>query len=156
MDFVKRYLPEPDMDVQQLFRRWSRVLGRPALVAARERSVEMEQVTGLEGEYVAYLARTIVCPDERQVHLVVGNNDGYRLYLNGELVGQADEQPWWTPFNNCHTVRFRTGDNQLLVALMKRGDNLKWSLGIRETGRAGHNRNDWCVDLADRNPLVEL
>jgi len=148
------YLPEPDMDVRALYERWSRILGKPALAAARERSVELAQVTRLEGACVAYLARTIISPAEREVYLVVGNNDGYRLYLNGELVGEADEQVWWTPFNNTHAVRLRAGENHLLVALVKRGDQLHWSLGVREAVRQGQNMNDWCTDLSDVNPLA--
>lgn len=156
VSFRKEYLPEPGADVRALYRRWSHILGRPAVVIARERCVELKQVTGLQGEYVAYLSRTIISPDERQVYLVVGHNDGYRLFLNGELVAEADEQLWWEPFNNAHLVRLRKGENHLFLKLLKRGEELKWSLGIREAIRPEHhNVNDWCVDLADQNPLAD-
>jgi hypothetical protein len=51
-------------------------------------------------------------------------------------------------------VRLRAGENHLLVALVKRGDQLHWSLGVREAVRQGQNMNDWCTDLSDANPLA--
>ena len=154
-DLHREYLPEPVPDADVLYQRWSRILGRPAVIIARERRVEIEQLARLEGAYVAYLDRTIISPDAREVYLVVGNNDGYKLYLNGEPVGAVDEQICWAPFNNVHRVRLRQGENHLLVKLIKRGEVLRWTLGIRRTEpRPHHNANDWCVDLADGNPLA--
>jgi len=155
VDPDKAYLPEPDANVAKLYGRWSRILGRPALIAARDRMVDLAQVTGLRGEYAAYLARTIICPDDREVFFVVGHNDGYRLYLNGEKAGTSDEQIWWTPFNTVHRVSLRQGENHLLVKLIKRGERIQWSFGIREAKIEGHNRNDWCIDLQDVNPLTD-
>lgn len=152
VDLRREYLPEPEPDVAALYARWSHMLGRPALVVARERTVELEQVTGLQGEYVAYLARTIISPEARDVLLAIGNTDGFRLYLNGELVHEADEQPWWSPFNYMIPARLRAGENHLLVKLAKRGETQKWTLGIRLADKPGHNATDWCVDLADGNP----
>ncbi len=154
VDLRREYLPEPEPDVAALYAHWSHMLGRPALVVARERTVELEQVTGLQREYVAYLARTIISPEARDVLLTIGNTDGFRLYLNGELVHEADEQPWWSPFNTTIPARLRAGENRLLVKLAKRGETLKWTLGIRVADNPAHNATDWCVDLADANPLA--
>ena len=83
----------------------------------------------------------------------MGNNDSYRLYLNGELVAEVDESAWWTPFNNVHLVSLRAGENQVLVKLLKRGDDLRFTLGFRaKTDRPGSNHEDWLVDLADVVP----
>jgi len=150
------YLPEPEIDIVAEFRRRSHILGRPALIVARERLFDLHQVTGLQGAYVAYLARTILSPEEREAFIVIGNNDGYRLYLNGELVAERDEQTWWTPFNNVHRVHLQAGENLLLLKLIKRGEELRFSLGLRQAEKEHHNQNDWLVDLADVNPLLEL
>jgi hypothetical protein len=147
------YLPEPNVDVAGLYQAWSRKLGQPALVSAYEREINLSRLVGLRGPYCAYLARTIISPDERPVYLVIGNNDGYRLYLNGELVAEVDETVWWVPFNNAHRVTLRRGPNHLLVKLLKRGDDLKFTLGLRaDTGKRHHNVEDWLVDLADGMP----
>lgn len=152
----KAYIPEPDPDVDNLFRTWSRKLGRPAVIPSYEHEIDLSRLIGLRGPYCAYLARTIISPDDRPVFIVVGNNDGYRLYLNGQKVGERDESTWWAPFNNAHRVRLRAGANQLLVKLLKRGDELKFTLGIREDRNRRHpgsfNCEDWAVDLADAVP----
>ncbi len=151
----KAYLPEPDVDVAGLFETWSCKLGQPAIVASYEHEIDVSHLVGLRGPYCAYLARTVLSPDDRPVYVVVGNNDGYRLYLNGEKIGEADESVWWTPFNNVHRARLQRGANHLLVKLLKRGDNLKFTLGFRaDTGAcgSGFNCEDWLVDLADAAP----
>lgn len=150
----RAYLPEPDVDVEAMYQAWSRKLGRPAIVPSYEHEVDPSRLIGLRGPYCAYLARTVISPHERPAYIVIGNNDGYRLYLNGELVGEADECVWWSPFNNVHRVTLRPGPNRLLLKLLKRGDELKFTLGFRaNTGkRHGHNTEDWLVDLVDAVP----
>jgi ADP-ribosylglycohydrolase len=145
------YLPEPDIDMEAQYQLWSRRLGRPALLASYEHEVDLSRLVGLRGPYCAYLARTIVSPDDRSIYLVVGNTDGYRLYLNGALIAEIDEQIAWTPFNNVHRVGLRSGPNQVLLKLLKSGDSLRFTLGLRaDTGDTrGHNCEDWAVDLSE-------
>jgi len=149
------YLPEPDVDVDDLYQAWSRKLGQPAVVASYEHEVDPTQLIGLRGPYCCYLARTVISPEEREAYIVVGNNDGYRLYLNGELVAEEDECLWWAPFNNVYRVTLRQGTNQLLLKLLKRGDDLRFTLGLRaatDEWRPHHNCEDWLVDLVDIVP----
>jgi hypothetical protein len=62
---------------------------------------------------------------------------------------------WWAPFNNVHPVSLRAGENHILVKLLKRGDDLRFTLGFRaKTDRRGFNSEDWLVDLADVVPGV--
>ena len=162
VSLTRSYLPEPDVDVTTMYRTWSRRLGRPALVPSYEHEVDPSRLIGLQGPYCVYLARTVISPEERPVYIVVGNNDGYRLYLNGELLAEVDECVWWTPFNNVHRARLRRGPNHLLLKLLKRGDALRFTLGFRaDRGdrhpfrpNGGHNVEDWLVDLVDALPEV--
>jgi hypothetical protein len=146
------YLPEPDVDVDRLYADWSRKLGRPALLPSYEHEVDPSRLIGLRGPYCAYLARTLVTPRAREVYFVIGNNDAYRLYLNGTCVSEMDETVWWAPFNNVAKVTLQKGENRLLLKLLKRGDELKFTFGVRKsTGHAGgFNCEDWVVDLVDR------
>lgn len=145
------YLPEPAIDIEKEYEHWSHALGRPAVVYSRENEIDLAQVVGLRGAYCAYLSRTLIAPTEQQVYLVVGNNDGYRLYLNGELVHETEECTWWTPFNNAHRVTLHQGQNHLLVKLLKRGDDLRFTLAIRDytANHGGQNNEDWTVNLSD-------
>ena len=115
-------MPEPEPDVERLFADWSRKLGRPALVPSYEHEIDLSRLVGLRGPYCAYLWRVLDSPEEREVDVVIGNNDAYRLYLNGEMAAEVDESVWWAPFNNVHRVHLKAGPNRLLLKLVKRGD----------------------------------
>ena len=144
------YLEEDHLDEEALFQQMSRRLGQPALVPSYEHEIDLSKRVGLRGPYVAYLARTILSPVERPAYLVIGNNDAFRIYLNGEKVAERDECVWWAPFNNAARVTLRQGENHLLVKLVKRGDDLRFTLGLRADNGRGHNVEDWLVDLQDQ------
>jgi ADP-ribosylglycohydrolase len=152
----REYIDERRADADALFRDWSRRLGKPALVTAPAHRLDLAPVTRLDGPYCAYLARTVICPDDRDVYLAVGNNDAYRIYLDGAAVAEERECLFWTPFNGVWPARLRRGANRFLVKLLNRTGRLEFSFGIRHrTGhRHGFNAEDWCVDLADVNPLA--
>jgi hypothetical protein len=138
--------------VDALYAAWSRKLGRPAVVPSYEHEVDVTRLVGLQGPFCAYLARTILSPDERQVYLVIGNSDAYRLYLNDELAAEMDECTYWAPFNNAVLVSLKPGPNRLLLKLLRRGAEARFTLGIRQhTGHPGQfNCEDWAVDLSDQ------
>ena len=148
------YIPEPEVDVDSLYRAWSKKLGRDAVIPSYESEIDLTRLIGLKGAYCAYLARTIICPEKRLAYLVIGNTDSYRLYLNSERVADVDECVAWSPFNNVHRVELEEGPNQLLLKLLKRTDSQRFTLGFRERKEndAGQNTNDWMVDLVDRVP----
>lgn len=147
----KAYLPEPVVDVPALTAEWSRKLGRPALLPSYEHEVDPGKLVGLRGPYCAYLSRTILSPETRRAYLVIGNNDAFRLYLNGDCVAEVDESVWWAPFNNVIPVTLHAGENHLLLKLLKRGNELNFTLGLRHNlgHPGGFNCEDWMIDLAD-------
>ncbi|MBN1875122.1 MAG: ADP-ribosylglycohydrolase family protein [Anaerolineae bacterium] len=151
----KDYLPEPDIDVDKTYAEWSRKLGRSAVVAAYEREVDPTQLIGLAGPYCCYLKRTIISPEAREVYLVIGNSDSFRLYLNGEKVAEENECTMWAPFNNVYRVQLKQGENDLLLKLIRHREGSRFTLGFRAvTGdwRPHHNCEDWLVDLIDVVP----
>ena len=158
----KAYLPEPPKNPEQLYREFSALLGRPALVPSYEHEIDVSKAVGLSGVYCAYLARTFTVPEARWAYLVVGNSDGYKLYFNGEFLGEEDEQPVWTPFNRAYRVKLRGGENQIIVKLVKRSDSLRFTLGLREgredvkmgLDKRGYNHEDWLIDVEDKVPQL--
>ncbi|MEN6480013.1 MAG: ADP-ribosylglycohydrolase family protein [Anaerolineales bacterium] len=141
-------------DPDALFAHWSQVLGRPAVLAARENELDLTQMTGLRGACVAYFDRTVLSPDERDVYLVIGNTDAFRLRLNGIELAAVDERVAWSPFNTIVPAHLRAGANRLWLELVRRGDEMRFTLGIRQSGPRGRNGHDWCTELADANPLT--
>ncbi|HIQ06020.1 MAG TPA: hypothetical protein EYH31_10120 [Anaerolineae bacterium] len=146
---------EANLDVERLYRHWSRILGRPAVLYAHADCICPEDLIGLQGEYVVYLVQDLISPEEREVNLVIGHNDGYRVYLNGQMVSEADEMLWWTPYNSIHQATLKAGDNRFVLKLLKRGDTLHFTFGLREFHPdRGFNTLDWLTDLSYRNPLA--
>ena len=174
------YLHEPDVDVDALYRDWTQKLGCPAMVPSYENEVDLSRLIGLRGPYCAYVARTVISPEARPVFIVIGNTDPYRIYLNGELIGETDESLWWVPFNNVHKAELVAGRNEFLIKLVRRGGEMRFTLGLRSRARSGeellamrgmadrpmddhlqavlgrltdqHNVVDWVVDIADAVP----
>ena len=156
VDFDKPYIPEPNPDATKLFREWSGILGKPAIIRAVESEIQLQQLIGLRGEYVTYLARTLICPDDREIAILIGNTDAYRLFINGEKVSSADGPFWWCPYNNTCNVKLKKGQNNILLKLIKRHETLRCSFAFRDVKPRWVLGNDWTIDLADVNPLTLL
>jgi len=146
------YLPEPEVNVDELYALWSHRLGRPALLPSYEYEIEPERLIGLRGPWCAYLARTVVSPEDRTAFMAIGNSDSYRVYLNGKLAAEREEYVWWAPFNNVVEVQLRKGPNQILVKLLRRGETVRFTLGFRVPPSPGKkfHASDWAVDMADQ------
>ena len=128
VDPAKAYIPEPGADIAKLFREMSQTLGRPAIIRAREAEIDLEQLIGLRGEYVAYLARKVICPDDREIGVVIGNTDAFTLWINGEKVTSADGPFWWSPYNSVSKTKLVKGENTLLLKLVKRQEKIRFTL----------------------------
>ncbi|MBN1809914.1 MAG: ADP-ribosylglycohydrolase family protein [Planctomycetes bacterium] len=151
--FDKEYIPEPDPDIETLFRDWSVRLGRPAVLFSHQHEVAPERIIGMDGPYCAYFSRTVICPDDREAFIQTGNTDAFKLWLNGEKIAEMDEHTYWSPNNNTFRVNLRKGENLLLLKLLNRGSGIRFTLGFREC-RGAHGgwpgTEDWMVDLADK------
>ena len=151
------YLPAElgEAEIASLYKAWSVKLGRPALIASRETEVDPGQLIGLQGPYCAYVARTVISPDDREVYLGIGNTDAYRITLNGTVVAEREETIAWCPFSNTHKVPLRRGPNRFVLKLLKRSDAFRFTFALRNAkgARVDHfNCTDWTIDLADAVP----
>lgn len=152
---IKReYLSEPINNVKSLYSKFSHKIGVPAVIPSYENEINLDRLVGLGGPYCAYLARVVVAKEEHKAHIVIGNTDSFRIYLNGQFIGERDEHIWWTPQNNSYLVTLKEGPNLLLVKLLKHeSKDFRFTLGFRPD--AGPHREDgqhfvdWHVDLAD-------
>jgi len=154
----RQYIDESNPDIDGLFARCSRLLGRPAVVVCPTDRIDPSQVTGMFGEYCCYLGADLYCPEDREVEFWIGSNDAHRLWLNGELVKEHLGQQAWVPGGPGLTVNLREGRNTLLLKLMKRSDKIDFSFGVRQRKPTEEfpRRNDWCTDLAWGNPLLDV
>jgi hypothetical protein len=149
----KEYLPESSLDVLTAYRKFSQLLGKPALVPSYENEIEPGRIIGLQGPYCIYLARTVISPRDQEVHVVIGNTDSFRLFVNNEKIGEAEERLPWVPFNHFYRVPFKKGPNTLVIKLLKYGEGFHFTLGLRpahtELQLQSMNCSDWDVEMAD-------
>ena len=123
------------------------------IVRSYEHEVDPGQLIDLHGAYCTYLARTLISPEDRSVHVVIGNTDPFQLFVNGERIGESEERLMWMPFNHAYLVPFRKGPNTLLIKLLRYGDGFRFTLGLRpaktELELQSMNCANWNVDMAD-------
>lgn len=64
---------------------------------------------------VGYAACYIISPDERDVLVKLGSDDGYKLWFNHQIVASLHEHRGSAPDQNTHPVHLQKGTNLLLL-----------------------------------------
>lgn len=93
--------------------------------------IDIDGALGIKGQICCYAKRTITSSEEQNAWLIIGNNDGFRVYINGENVIERDEMRLWTPFNNYALVNLKEGENEIIIKLLRRGEMLKFTAGFK-------------------------
>ena len=107
-----------------------------------------EDVFGFTGEATFYLTTDFWFPEEGERWLVIGNNDAFKLWLNGELVRENQEVRNWQPHCHGDIVRLKQGRNRISLKLTKRSKTLEFSLGIRRYEGNHYHRMPWETEYA--------
>lgn len=116
-------------------------------IDAYEDFIEIDENLTLEGQMCCYAKTKILSPKSQKVWAIVGNNDGFRITVNGEDVLEKDEIRLWTPYNNFTLIDLKEGENEFIVKLLRRTESLKFSLGLRIYNGNHWHRSRWCTDL---------
>ena len=105
------------------------------LANIKEDLFSVSDLFGYQGPCVAYAERLLYCPEDREVHLLVGHTDAYRIWINGELVSESDKREWWTAENKHHRgIRLNKGSNKILLKCIRHGKEAEYSLIFSEKG----------------------
>lgn len=83
---------------------------------------------GFQGPCIVYAERRVYCPEDREVKLLVGHTDGYKLWVNGEKVSESNSIDWWTAENKHHKTFLKKGENQILIKCIRHSKNAEFSL----------------------------
>ncbi len=94
-----------------------------------------------------YLSTKIYNNSNEKLWLVIGNSDGYKIWVNKELVAEKDEMRMWTPYNNSVQVDFKMGENEIVIKLIRRTNLPLFSLGIRNHNNTHWHRQQWKTGL---------
>lgn len=117
-------------------------------VAAYEDMLPMDEVFSFKGQGCIYLEQIVESPEDRELWAVIGNNDGFRMWVNGQQVIERDEIRLWTPYNNCKSIFLKKGENRIVLKLLRRTESLKFSFGLRRYEGQHWHRKKWYTDFA--------
>ena len=109
-----------------------------------EHKIPIDEWIGKAGPICVYLVQDIESPDDREAMLMVGNSDGFKIWVNQEQVYRTDRSWFWMPYNHHIPVKLKKGRNRVVMKLVRRGESISFSAGyaVPET----HVR--WMNDLA--------
>ena len=116
-------------------------------IDAYEDFIEIDKALTLEGQMCCYAKTSIYSPSDRTVWAIIGNNDAFRLTVNGVDVLEKDEMRLWTPYNNFTLIDLKQGKNEIIVKLLRRTENLRFAIGFRIYDGGHWHRSKWCTDL---------
>lgn len=117
---------------------------------AAEDMLPMDEFFSFHGQACFYLRQVLISPEDREIWVVVGNNDGFALWVNGQEVVRKDEIRLWTPYNNYFSVKLKKGENELVLKLLRRTESLKFSMGLRKHEGDHFHRKRWFTDFSYR------
>ncbi len=101
-----------------------------------------------QGPLAVYLLQYIQSPQARESWFIIGNSGSFKLWLNGTLELSDDEAHPYMPFDNCKIVKLKKGLNKVLVKLVRYGDDMEFSFGVRNVERTSWHSSTWTTDIA--------
>ena len=128
---------EPDVDITQAYtvddqrltwRRYTTIdpMGR----------VNLASIYGPHDWYAMYAYAEVTFPEDRDINLSIGTNDGFKCWFNGDEVGRFDAGRLYVPDQDVCPVHARKGINRILLKVTQEGGG--WDLGVRLTDRSGN------------------
>ena len=117
-------------------------------IDAYEDLIPIEDKVSMEGQMCIYLKTTVVSEKDQRIWAIIGNTDGFKLWVNGKELLSKDEIRLYTPYNNFCFVDLKKGENDVVLKLLRRTDMLKFAIGFRQyDGENNWHRSKWCTDL---------
>ena len=83
----------------------------------------------------AYLACTLTSPTAQTVEVAIGSDDGNKVWLNGELVGENEVMRGSQPDQDIHPATLKKGENRLLVKIFQHVGGWNFYLRFLDDGK---------------------
>lgn len=85
-----------------------------------------------KGPCCIYLVHGIVCPEDRDhIDLLIGNEDPYKIWINGELAMEGRNFAMWMPYNDRACIKLKGGANTIVIKLLRIGKTFDFSYLLR-------------------------
>ncbi len=161
IDIDKEYL-SIEVDSEEAFADYTRKLGRPAVLVARELMVDFKDIIKITTPWVAYIERDIICDHEADVFVEFGHNCPIDVWVNGEFVGAEHGITTWFPEETFWKAHFKKGVNKIRVKVTCIGSPVEFSSCLREITDEPYF--EWVpllvtalqmsMDMAEVNPFI--
>ncbi len=129
---------EPNVDVHHKQTVAGRALEWRNFVTDDENGmVDLATLYGPMAGVAAYAYAEFNLPQDRELVLQVGSNDGFKCWFNGQEAGRFDTDGGrgYAPDQNALPVKARKGVNRVLIKVTQLG--ARWAFGVRLTDRDG-------------------
>lgn len=112
----------------------------------KEDSIRFSDLCGLRGPSVIYLARELICPEDRTLSVMIGHSAPFTLWINGEKAAERTVCDAFD-FENVHLegVKLQKGVNKVLMRLTQVNDDAKYSLTFTRRATCGAHYTDLCA-----------
>ncbi len=116
-------------------------------VKADEDMINLEDTITMQGQLCVYLQAEVNSPKAQKAWFIVGNTDGFKMWLNGEEILSKDEMRIYTPYNNFCLADLKEGKNKITLKLLRRTEKVEFALGIRKYDGNHWHRSKWHTDI---------
>ena len=100
--------------------------------------VDLQALYGSESsQIVSYLVREVESPIDQEVQILLGTDDGHKLWLNGEVVWKNAVNRGAGDFQDEFPVKLKKGSNPLLVKVGECGGGWSMFVGFSKEGQQG-------------------
>lgn len=117
------------------------------VIDAYEDFIEIDSALTMEGQMCCYATAKVYAEKDMKAWVVIGNTDGFALWCNGKFYKSRDEIRLWTPYNNFELLDLKKGENVIVLKLLRRTEQLKFSFGFRRYNGNHWHRSKWHTDL---------
>jgi ADP-ribosylglycohydrolase len=117
------------------------------IIHAPEDKIPFDSMYSVEGPICYYCSFDIWSETDEKIWIVVGNNDGFKIWNNRNLIMEKDEIRYWTPCNNAEIISLHKGKNKFVLKLLRRGKSMDFSIGFRKFKGKHFHVNRWITDL---------
>ena len=79
------------------------------------------QVSLADGTNASYVGRNVWSPDDREINVSLGSDDGFRLFVNGQEVASRQIDRSLAPNQDKATLKFKPGLNSVVLKIANTG-----------------------------------
>lgn len=139
LDLFAMFNGYADIDRAYLDERFERIDAEEGrMVSFPEDKLALEEQIGYRGPACVYLVYDFVSPEEmKEAYVWVGNNDAYKIWLNGEAAACERRAQMWMPLNRCWPLHIRAGRNRMILKVCRHGA-FEFSIGIGSREKKDH------------------